>query len=274
MSNLLKYNSVIIKNTDSYVIDSNQKVIDKINSIKKNIVATSVMTPSQPDADGFVSGLSAQVVEEVQEPDEEAATQEDLAIQTQEILDNARREGEEIVAQAHREAENFINIMKNEGYEQGLKDGAADIEKKQKQLEDEYIAKQKQLEDEYQTKLKQIEPMLVDTFIKVFSNVTHTIAEDKKDMIIYLINSVMGNIENSKEFIIHVSPDDYRFTINNQHLINGAVSKDVHIEISEDSTLKRNECLIETDSGVFDCSLDVQLSNLIQDIRLLSCMDK
>ena len=217
------------------------------------------MNPNPPDADGFVSGLSAQVVEELTDSDENAATQEDLTLQTQEILDNARREGEEIVAQAHREAEQFIEVMKNEGYDQGLKAGAEEVENRKRQLEEEYNLKMEELDD---------------TFINVFSNVTHTIAEDKKDMIIYLINSVMNNVDTCKEFVIHVSPDDYRFAINNQNLITGALSKEVHIEISEDSTLSRNECLIETDSGVFDCSLDVQLSNLIKDIKLLSCMNR
>ncbi len=274
MSNLLKYNSIVIKDSNNYIIDSNQKVIDKINSIKKNIIATNVMNPNPPDADGFVSGLSAQVVEELTDEDENAATQEDLTLQTQEILDNARREGEEIVAQAHREAEQFIEVMKNEGYDQGLKAGAEEVENRKRQLEEEYKLKKEELDKEYQAKVADIEPKLVDTFINVFSNVTHTIAEDKKDMIIYLINSVMNNVDTCKEFVIHVSPDDYRFTINNQNLITGALSKEVHIEISEDSTLSRNECLIETDSGVFDCSLDVQLSNLIKDIKLLSCMNR
>ena len=274
MSNLLKYNSIVIKDSNNYIIDSNQKVIDKINSIKKNIIATNVMNPNPPDADGFVSGLSAQVVEELTDSDANAATQEDLTLQTQEILDNARREGEEIVAQAHREAEQFIEVMKNEGYDQGLKAGAEEVENRKRQLEEEYNLKKEELDKEYQAKVADIEPKLVDTFINVFSNVTHTIAEDKKDMIIYLINSVMNNVDTCKEFVIHVSPDDYRFAINNQNLITGALSKEVHIEISEDSTLSRNECLIETDSGVFDCSLDVQLSNLVKDIKLLSCMNR
>ena len=274
MSNLLKYNSIVIKDSNNYIIDSNQKVIDKINSIKKNIIATNVMNPNPPDADGFVSGLSAQVVEELTDSDENAATQEDLTLQTQEILDNARREGEEIVAQAHREAEQFIEVMKNEGYDQGLKAGAEEVENRTRELEGECNLKREEVDKEYQAKVADIEPKLVDTFINVFSNVTHTIAEDKKDMIIYLINSVMNNVDTCKEFVIHVSPDDYRFAINNQNLITGVLSKEVHIEISEDSTLSRNECLIETDSGVFDCSLDVQLSNLVKDIKLLSCMNR
>ncbi|MFR2234626.1 MAG: FliH/SctL family protein, partial [Lachnospiraceae bacterium] len=168
----------------------------------------------------------------------------------------------------------FIEVMKNEGYDQGLKAGAEEVENRKRQLEEEYNLKREELDKEYQAKVADIEPKLVDTFINVFSNVTHTIAEDKKDMIIYLINSVMNNVDTCKEFVIHVSPDDYRFAINNQNLITGALSKEVHIEISEDSTLSRNECLIETDSGVFDCSLDVQLSNLVKDIKLLSCMNR
>ena len=34
--------------------------------------------------------------------------------------------------------------------------------------------------------------------------------------------------------------------------------------------MKKNECIIETDAGVFDCSLDIELNNLIKDIKLLS----
>ena len=271
MSNLLKYNSFVVKDSNDFVIDSNQKVMDKISSIKKNIKAASFITQGEPDADGFVSGLNAQVVEELTEP-EEAATQEELNVQTEEILEAARNEADSIINQAHREAEYFINAAKDEGYEQGLKNGSADVEKRIKELESEYENKKKELEAEYNDKVAKIEPELVDTLLKVFSKVTHTMAEDKKDMIICLINSVMNNTDISREFTIHVSPEDYRFTISNQHLISGAVSKDTQIEITEDATLKRNECLIETDAGVFDCSLDVQLDNLIKDIRLLSCM--
>lgn len=129
MSNLLKYNSFVVKDTNDFVIDSNQKVMDKISSIKKNIKAASFITPGEPDADGFVSGLNAQVVEELTEP-EEAATQEELNVQTEEILEAARNEADNIISQAHKEAEYYINAAKDEGYEQGLKNASADVDKK------------------------------------------------------------------------------------------------------------------------------------------------
>ena len=57
----------------------------------------------------------------------------------------------------------------------------------------------------------------------------------------------------------------------NRDKIINAVRKDVHIEIVTDPSMKRNECLIDTDTGVYDCSLDIQMENLINDIRILAC---
>ena len=42
------------------------------------------------------------------------------------------------------------------------------------------------------------------------------------------------------------------------------------IEIVEDNTLSKNECLIETENGVFDCGLGTQLAELKQKLMLLS----
>ena len=48
------------------------------------------------------------------------------------------------------------------------------------------------------------------------------------------------------------------------------VGHDIELEILADSTMEGNDCIIETDSGVFNCSLGAQLENLIKDIRSLS----
>ena len=48
------------------------------------------------------------------------------------------------------------------------------------------------------------------------------------------------------------------------------IGRDIEIEISADLTMEANECIIETDTGIFDCGTDVQLSNLIKDLRALS----
>ena len=47
------------------------------------------------------------------------------------------------------------------------------------------------------------------------------------------------------------------------------VGHDIELEIVSDATVEGNDCTIETDSGVFNCSLGTQLENLIKDIRSL-----
>ena len=42
------------------------------------------------------------------------------------------------------------------------------------------------------------------------------------------------------------------------------------MEIGLDKTLEKNQCVIEMDNGIIDCSLDVQLEALKQDLKLLS----
>ena len=45
------------------------------------------------------------------------------------------------------------------------------------------------------------------------------------------------------------------------------VGEDVQIEIVMDPTLTESQCIIDADSGVYDCSLDVELDNLTRDLR-------
>ena len=44
---------------------------------------------------------------------------------------------------------------------------------------------------------------------------------------------------------------------------------DVDIEVVNDMTLGAEDCIIETESGVFNCGIDMELSNLEKDIRSL-----
>ena len=42
------------------------------------------------------------------------------------------------------------------------------------------------------------------------------------------------------------------------------------LEIVEDVSLGENDCMIETEGGIFDCGLGTELSELAQKLKLLS----
>lgn len=277
MSNLLKRGTTFI--SEERIIDYNELIKLKL----KNIVSDKE-SHSNVDADGFVNGLKADVVEQLltgSEDENEAVDSQNpddvknqLAAAIEEANEQARSikdEADEVLAQAHMEAGKIIEDAKRTGYEQGAYNAREEYESKAEALEREYEQKKAQLEKEYNDLKAAIEPELVETITEVFRKITYTVAEDNKEIIIGLINGVMKNSDISNEFVIRVSPDDYRFLVNNQGKIYCAVSKEVNMDIVEDAAMKKNQCIIESDTGVYDCSLDIELNNLIRDIKLLSC---
>lgn len=278
MSNLLKRSSVINKD---------ERVIDYNDLIKKKIQAIMESKHNEMDADGFINGLHADVVEELISDDDTAdALTEDAAMGEQQaaaslentnaeaerIIEEARLQAEQIIADANKNADAVFKEAKQNGYYEGNEKAQEEMNIKQAQLEVELDNKRKELEQEYNNLKESIEPELVEVITDVFRKVTGVVAEDNQEIILHLINDVMHNADGSRDYVIKVSPDDYKFLVNNQGKIYCAMSKEVNIDIVEDATLERNQCMIETNTGIFNCSLDIELNNLIKNIKLLSCV--
>ncbi len=47
------------------------------------------------------------------------------------------------------------------------------------------------------------------------------------------------------------------------------VGHDITLEFLSDSSFQEDQCVIETDTGIFDCGTGVQLENLVRDIKAL-----
>lgn len=92
-----------------------------------------------------------------------------------------------------------------------------------------------------------------------------------RDILTYLITTVMHNLEGSRSFVIHVSKDDYAYvSMQKKQMLSGVVSENMSVDIVEDLTLGRNDCMIETENGIFDCGLGTQLSELKKRLMLLA----
>ena len=278
MSNLLKRSSVINKD---------ERVIDYNDLIKKKIQAIMESKHNEMDADGFINGLHADVVEELISDDDTAdaltddaamgeqqaaASLENANAEAERIIEEARLQAEQIIADANKNADAAFEEAKQNGYYEGNEKAQEEMNINQAQLEVELDNKRKELEQEYNNLKESIEPELVEVITDVFRKVTGVVAEDNQEIILHLINDVMHNADGSRDYVIKVSPDDYKFLVNNQGKIYCAMSREVNIDIVEDATLERNQCMIETNTGIFNCSLDIELNNLIKNIKLLSCV--
>ncbi|MBA4686941.1 MAG: hypothetical protein H2184_07285 [Candidatus Galacturonibacter soehngenii] len=264
MSNLFKYHMVQC-DSDKKVIDYNELIAEKLSKLQS--VANNKKQPDEGvDTNGFQAGLFARevsITEEIQE-------QEEIVLSPEEIIENAKLEASKLIEEANQQAElikqEAFESANKAGYDEGYQQAITQVKKQEEQL----MMQQNKMLAEYQSQLEKMEPLLVDAIITVVQNVFKIKFEDNRNLIVHLLKIALGQIESSNDIIIKVSKEDYPFLLKYKEVLSKTVTKNIQINIMEEISLTKNQCLIETDGGVFDCSLDVQLDNLSKTLRILS----
>ena len=119
--------------------------------------------------------------------------------------------------------------------------------------------------------IDELEPKFVDTITGIYEHIFHVDLHSYREVLCYLISATMRNTEDNKSFLIHVSKEDYPYvSMQKKQITAQAASPNASVEIIEDMTLGKGECLIETEGGIFDCGLGTQLAELRQKLKLLS----
>ncbi len=233
--------------------------------------------------DGFTSGLDA---EEVQIPLDGEELPEGGVIKPGEkieaMLANARENAESIVEQANRGAAEIIAAAKaqaeaekhsvlEQARHQGYVDGQTKAQREAEAERAKLQQRAKCLEEEYQQMADELEPKFVDAITSAYEHVFHVELSGERKILEYLISNTMHRLEGGGNFLIHVSRADYEeVVLHKQEILAGTASGIGTVEIVEDMTLGENECLIETDGGIFDCGLGTQLAGLKQKLMLLA----
>ncbi len=270
MSNLYKQRYVVSNGQSARVINSNLKVAERMRELEEMI---RIQNPDQQmSEDGFVAGLQMEVVDAV--PKEPEITPEEIRRLAQEeaeaMLADAGNQAEAMLADARNQVEAIREQAKREGFAAGQQEGNARAQERLDKLSSELEEEHRRMEEDYQQKLQELEPYLVDVIAGVFEKVFHVQFDDKKEILLYLIQKVILSAEGTKEFQIRVSLKDYGYVEEHKDEIRERVGASVQIEIMADASLQERQCMIETDSGVFDCGTDVQLENLLKALKSLS----
>ena len=264
------------------------RVIDMNAILEKRLKEEAQRRSREPEhelvaaQDGFTEGLNAEKVDVLLEPDAEAASQQNASIQEQEQLkqkiEGARNELAGLQAQIEQEKEQAqleIDQMKakafeeanEQGYQEGYRKGLDSVQELQKQCEDERL----QQEQEYQKKLEEMEPLMVDTLCDVYSHIFKVEAKEHKELVLKLLQDTLLKVDGTGSIIVHVAKEDYAYVQEQKAaLLEEAGMQSGSVEIVSDAALARAQCMIETEGGVYDCSLDTELAELKRRLMLLA----
>ena len=189
------------------------------------------------------------------------------------IINRAHDEAEQLRASAYEEAEQIKQSAKEEGYQDGYNKATtqaeAELNAKRKELAEKEQQLNQQLQEQKEALLYDTEHKMVDWLCKMIPSITGVVIENQKDVLLHMINNALHELDNSKHFIIKVSSEDYEGLLERKEEIYGARNPSIELELFEDAKLSPMQCLIDTDNGIVDVSLDVQLDNLNRALKLL-----
>ncbi|MBP3817585.1 MAG: hypothetical protein J6H31_04710 [Butyrivibrio sp.] len=287
MSNLFKGAFISFDESDARIIDNNELANKKIEEFQEQelkrqramMAEDEGFSPEGDENSDFSPGIDMEQLDQLTEdqsilgaPNEDP--QFDMEAMQAEIdfkLQQASEQAEAIINDAQNQAEEIkqgaIEQGHQEGYDAGYQEGMAAVESLKADIE----AQREGLEKEYQMLVDELEPEMVDVLTQIYEHVLGIELRDDKGIILHLLKSTLSRIEPGNDLIVHVSSDDYDEVMDEKEALNACVtSPNTTMEIIEDPLLKENECMIESDSGVFDCSLGVELSEISRKLKLLS----
>ena len=287
MSNLFKAGFVSFDQGEARIIDSNELANKKIEAFQEQELKRqrAQMASEEGFQEGeepvdFIPGLEMEQLNQltedqgVIEPMQSSDPQFDMEAMQAEIdfkIQQAQEQADAIIQEANEQADairnNAIDQGRREGYDAGYQEGVAAAESLKAEIEQQ----REGLEKEYQQLVDELEPEMVDILTQIYEHVFGIELREDKAIILHLLKSTLSRIEPGNDLIVHVSSDDYDEVIDERDSLDACItSPNTTMEIIEDPLLKENECMIESDSGVFDCSLGVELSEISRKLKLLS----
>ena len=280
LSNLYKAGWVTLDQGDKRIIDNNELIDQKIlrfrEEEKKRQSALQNDAAKNSGEDNFSEGLDAEQLDQLTEDqdvlsDAEILNQEAAQEMINSQLADAQEQADRILDEASAKAQDLQKNAMEEGRAQGYDDAYQQGAKEAEALKEDLLHQKEQLEADYKKMVDTLEPEMVDALTQIYEHVFAVDLRNDKNIILHLLQTALSRLEPGNDFIVHVSPDDYDMIVDEKkRLRENITSPNATMEIIEDPMLKENECIIETDGGVFDCSIGVELEELSRKLKLLS----
>ncbi len=283
-SNLYKAGWVVI-NEDARVINSNELIEQKLQSAAKMNMHKAASPGEEEENGGFAAGISASSIDMLLDSDSESAVLKSASMEeldrTRQELNAAKEELSNVQAQikqlkenAQTEIDDLRERALQEANERGYQDGYQQGMNEVAALREECAAKERQLEQDYFSKMKELEPEFVRNLTQIYEHIFNVDLSDYHQLVVSLLTDAMQRVDASGNMIVHVAKEDYpQVSSAKAEILEKTGTPKERVEIVSDMTLAPSQCMIETESGVYDCSLGTELSELSKKLRLLSYKD-
>ncbi|MCI8308007.1 MAG: hypothetical protein HFH14_08180 [Lachnospiraceae bacterium] len=244
-------------------VDRTSKKVIETDHILKELPEFSEKK-EMPEGFEFVPGINVINIDDIIEEQKN-----NVEINASGIIADARSQAERILEEARAEAEKIKSAAGEEGYNNGYNDGLAKASEELAAMKQELSDREAVMQQEYNDIINEIEPQFAVIMGELIEKITGVVIEGT-DVLHYLIDRTVKDMPVSDAYYVHISPDDFAALAPYKEKLEECVPEGAIFDIVEDAALTRNKCVVETSTHMIDCSLDTQLMNLKQELRLLS----
>ena len=167
-----------------------------------------------------------------------------VVLQAQQLIEAAEAEADNIRVAARQAFEE----EKKKGYDKGLEDGKAEISRRKLQLLDESA-----------TFMTSVEDKMVDVVMKSLKKCIMEIGDN--ELVVQIVRKVMNAVvRNQRQITLKVAAEMVPVVRERLDEILAEYPLLNEIDLQEDPRLKGTACMIETEAGIADASVETQLA--------------
>lgn len=151
---------------------------------------------------------------------------------------------------------------REDGYEQGLNEGRAQGYQEMQDI----IAEAKQIVDsskhDYRKKVESSEQMILHIGLKVAEKILGERMEENNEYFLSVVRRALKEAREYDEVRLLVHPSNYEFLLTQKAELERIFPKETEFYIYPDSELPQQGCVIESENGRIDASVDQQLGEI------------
>lgn len=164
-----------------------------------------------------------------------------------EIVEQAMSRAREILAQAESERQDSVRL----GYEQGLRQGHA-------RGVEQYARAVKQVAEIREAASEK----LIELAVRIASKVVQEAVEANPELVVTVARNALAHVRWCRQLILRVSPKDLEIVRQNRGELVAVVDACNELRLEGDPQIGRGGCVVESEAGTVDATLEAQLEAL------------
>lgn len=187
---------------------------------------------------------------------------EDSRKEAEEILSKARHEAVKLMNEAREQAEQLRQQEKERGYQEGWQKAQLAGEQWKAAEQDKLKQLSDALEAQYQSRVDEVEHDAAELAMEITEKIIGIHLEKTDTAFLNVIHSAMSRFRHNENIIVHLSNEDYRRYAGEDGIARMDGVKGPKVVLERDESLRKGDCVLETENQFVDCSVSAQLDRV------------